>query len=219
MQAPVKHIIHNQTFWISPQRCLYWEEEKALILSDLHLGKTGHFRKHGIAVPQKIFIEDMQRLMEQIGYFKPQRIIAVGDLFHSDANKEMDLFLKWRQDIPGIEFILVKGNHDILKPEWYQRADIKVYEGQWRLGNIHFVHDPEEMEEKAGESNYIFSGHLHPGIRFEGTAKQSLEFPCFHFTSTNGVLPAFSKFSGLATVRAKKHDHVFAIVDGKILSL
>ncbi|MBV9986456.1 MAG: ligase-associated DNA damage response endonuclease PdeM [Chitinophagaceae bacterium] len=218
MQLPVKHIIHNQTFWLSPQRCLYWEEEKALILSDLHLGKTGHFRKHGIAVPQRIFIEDMQRLMEQIGYFKPQRIIAVGDLFHSDANKEMDLFLKWRRDIPGIEFILVKGNHDILKPEWYQLAGIQVYQGQWKLGNIHFVHDPEEMEE-SGEYTYIFSGHLHPGIRFEGAAKQSLQFPCFHFTSTNAVLPAFSKFSGLASVRAKKHDHVFAIVDGKILPL
>ena len=30
---------------------MFWEEEKALIVSDLHFGKTGHFRKSGIAVP------------------------------------------------------------------------------------------------------------------------------------------------------------------------
>jgi DNA ligase-associated metallophosphoesterase len=219
LQAPVKHTILGQHFWLSPNRCIFWEEQKALILSDLHLGKTGHFRKHGIAVPQKVFLEDMQRLVDQIAYFKPARIIAVGDLFHSEANREMELFQRWRNDLPGIEFLLIKGNHDILEDSWYERAGIKVYHGQWQLGNIHFVHDPEEIEMTVTTDQYVFSGHLHPGIRFEGVGKQSLYFPCFHFTSTNAILPAFSKFSGHASVRAKKHDKVFAIVDGKIISV
>jgi DNA ligase-associated metallophosphoesterase len=219
MQAPTKHSIHNQTFWLSPQRCIFWEEQQALILSDLHLGKTGHFRKHGIAVPQKVFTEDMQRLVDQIAYFKPKQVIAVGDLFHSEANREMDLFLKWRHDFPSIAFILVKGNHDILKPEWYTQANIQVYPGQWKLGDIHFVHDPEEMDMLSEEVKYIFSGHLHPGIYFHGAGKQSLQFPCFHFSHTNAILPAFSKFSGMASIRATKQDYVFAIVDGKIISL
>ena len=96
MNAPLQYVIQNNTFWLSAQRCLFWEEEKTLILSDLHLGKTGHFRKHGIAVPQNIFIEDLQRLVGQIAHYKPVKIIAVGDLFHSQANKELDLFLKWK---------------------------------------------------------------------------------------------------------------------------
>ena len=218
MNAPVKHIIQNNTFWLSAQCCLYWEEEQALILSDLHLGKTGHFRKHGIAVPQNIFTEDLQRLIDQITYFKPKQVIAVGDLFHSESNKELDLFLKWRNDLAGIQFILVKGNHDILKPEWYEKASIQVFHGQWAIGNIHFVHDQEDIEETK-DAAYIFSGHLHPGIRFNGVGKQSLQFPCFHFSKTNATLPAFSKFSGLATVTAKKTDFVYAIVDGKVVSL
>jgi DNA ligase-associated metallophosphoesterase len=219
MEAPVKHIIHDQTFWVSPHRCLYWEEQNALIMSDLHLGKTGHFRKHGIAVPQKVFIEDMQRLVTLISHFKPRRIIAVGDLFHSEANREMDLFLKWRNDIPGIEFILVKGNHDILKDEWYANAGISVYHGQWKLGCIHFVHDPAEMETSSEEVRYVFSGHVHPGVCFDGIGTQRLRFPCFHFGDSGAVLPAFSNFSGLSTVRAKKKDFVYAIVDGKILAV
>ena len=103
MTLPVLYIIQNNHFWLSPQRCVFWEEEQALILSDLHFGKTGHFRKHGIAVPQTVFQEDMQRLVEQIAYFKPKQIIAVGDLFHSRANKEMDLFIKWRNDFSKID--------------------------------------------------------------------------------------------------------------------
>lgn len=39
MQQPLKHIIHKNTFWLSAERCMYWEEEKALIVADLHLEK------------------------------------------------------------------------------------------------------------------------------------------------------------------------------------
>jgi DNA ligase-associated metallophosphoesterase len=219
MNAPVKHIIQNNTFWLSAQRCVFWEEEKALILSDLHLGKTGHFRKHGIAVPQAVFTEDMQRLIEQIAYFNPTRIIAVGDLFHSKANKEHDLFLKWRNDFPSIEFILVRGNHDILEKEWYETAAIKVHEGCYAVNQFGFMHDPEDCLPEEHAMTFVFSGHLHPGIHVTGIGKQSLSFPCFYFTAETAILPAFSKFSGLAMIRPKKKDHVFAIIDQKVVAL
>jgi metallophosphoesterase superfamily enzyme len=113
------------------------------------LGKTGHFRKHGIAVPQAVFIEDLQRLVEQLIHFKAKKIIAVGDLFHSKANKEMDLFLKWRNDLPGLEFILVRGNHDILQKEWYENAGIQVKEGVYAVRDFSFLHDPSEVPEET----------------------------------------------------------------------
>jgi metallophosphoesterase superfamily enzyme len=115
MQAPVQHLLFGQTFWLSAQRCLFWEEQKALIVSDLHLGKTGHFRKAGIAVPQSVYKEDLQRLLDLLHHFNPDRLIVVGDLFHSVANKELELFQRWRLDFSGLKITLVKGNHDILK--------------------------------------------------------------------------------------------------------
>ena len=63
MQAPILHTIQEQHFWLSAHRAIFWEEQKALILSDLHFGKTGHFRKAGIAVPQQVYKEDLQRLI------------------------------------------------------------------------------------------------------------------------------------------------------------
>ena len=69
MQNPVRHILRNNTFWVSPERSLFWEEENTLIIADMHLGKSGHFRKAGIAVPQSIYKADLQRLMSQLSTF------------------------------------------------------------------------------------------------------------------------------------------------------
>src|ERR1044072_3966761 len=119
MQAPVSYKLLRQQLWLSAHRCVFWEEESALIVSDLHFGKTGHFRKSGIAVPQNIYKEDLQRLITQLLYFKPAQLIIVGDLFHSTANKELEFFKKWRSDFNQLHIQLVKGNHDILKNDWY----------------------------------------------------------------------------------------------------
>ena len=141
MQAAEKLILHQQTLWLSPERCIYWEEQNALIVSDLHFGKTGHFRKSGIPVPQNIYKEDLQRLVNQIQHFKPSQLIVVGDLFHSVANKELELFLKWRNDFTSLHIQLIKGNHDILKKEWYNAANIMVTKDHLSIANFCFVHD------------------------------------------------------------------------------
>jgi uncharacterized protein len=49
--------------------------------------------------------------------------------------------------------------------------------------------------------------------------RQSLQFPCFHFTKNYCVLPAFSRFTGLALIDAAKNENVFAIVENKIVQL
>ncbi len=119
MRASEKFLLHNQTLWLTSDRCIYWEEQQSLIVSDTHFGKTGHFRKSGIGVPQNVYKEDLQRLVNLFQYFKPQQLIVVGDLFHSTINRELEFFQKWRNDFHQLHIELVKGNHDILKKDWY----------------------------------------------------------------------------------------------------
>ena len=214
MEAPIQHKIKEQTFWLSATRTIFWEEQQALILSDLHFGKTGHFRKAGIAVPQSVYKEDLQRLVNLIQYFKPKQIIAVGDLFHSKINRELDLFKRWRENFANLDFVLVKGNHDILKPEWYQDAAISVM-NELLVNNILFVHDNCE----ARDDVFTFCGHIHPGIIINGLGKQSLRFPCFYFTKEQCILPAYSKFTGMATINPSPSDSVYAIVQDSIIKL
>ena len=119
MSTYLSHIIGNDHLILSAERTLFWENENTLIVADLHVGKTGHFRKAGIGVPQQVYKDDLHRLLAQILFFKAERLIIVGDLTHSVANKEMDLFRKWRKDFPSLDVHLVKGNHDILDDKWY----------------------------------------------------------------------------------------------------
>ncbi len=65
--------------------------------------------------------------MAQLQHFSPRQLLVVGDLFHSVANKELDLFRKWRNDLPDLSIQLVKGNHDILKDDWYANAGISIF--------------------------------------------------------------------------------------------
>lgn len=219
MFVPTKHIILNEHFWISPHRALFWEEEQCLILSDLHFGKTGHFRKNGIPVPQAVYQKDLQKFVDLLQYFQPKQVIAVGDLFHSTANRELELFLKWRADFPNLSFTLIKGNHDVLSTSFYTAANIEVKQNCWQYNEqFCFVHDLCDVK-TLDANRFYFSGHIHPGIKIEGIAKQKIMLPCFYHSGNSMILPAFSEFTGLYNIRPKRNDHIFAIVENKILPL
>ncbi len=215
MQVPLLHKIHDQNLWLSAQRSIFWEEQKALIVSDLHFGKTGHFRKSGIAVPQNVYKEDLQRLVSLLHYFKPQQLLVVGDFFHSHANVELDWFKKWRADFASLPIVLIKGNHDILKDAWYKEADIEVIDKELQLHSFLFTHDKCETAKDV----YTFCGHIHPGIYLQGLGKQSLRLPCFYFAKDHCILPAFSKFTGTALIEPASNENVFAIVENKLLQM
>ena len=71
------------------QRSIYWQAQNALIFSDLHSGKSAHFRKHGMAIPSCLHYNDLERLQFLIKHYKPKQIIIVGDLIHAACNKEV----------------------------------------------------------------------------------------------------------------------------------
>lgn len=216
MKGLTHHSIAGQSLWLTPQRAIYWESEKALLVSDCHLGKTGHFRKEGIAVPQAVYKEDLERLVHLVQYFKVDRLIVVGDLFHSKDNKELNLFRKWRADLSGLDIHLVRGNHDILEDAWYAEANIQVHEGTWEMGGLSFNHHPPEA---PNGGRYLLTGHLHPSVTMYGAGKQALSFPCYYFGPHYAILPAFGRFTGTARVRAREGDQLFAIVNQEIIHL
>lgn len=214
MSGLLSHIIGEDHFVLSSERVIYWENEKTLITADLHVGKSGHFRKSGIGVPQSIYKDDLHRLLAQLLFFKAERLIIVGDLSHSQANKELDLFRKWRLDFPSLDVHLAKGNHDILDDIWYQEADIQVHQEPMAIKQFRFVHDPVDRED---DHHYYFSGHVHPALQVKGKGKQSLRFPCFYFGRNNAILPAFSRFTGTFTLSPQKGELAFAIVENEIV--
>lgn len=217
MATLLSHIIQDQHFILSAGRTLFWEDQRTLIVADLHVGKTGHFRKSGINVPQSVYKDDLHRLLAEILFFKAEKLIIVGDLTHSIANREMDLFRKWRKDFPLLDVHLAKGNHDILDDAWYEEAGIAVHNEPFAIDQFVFLHDITKTKEDAGSGTFSFSGHVHPAIVMRGKAKQSLRFPCFYFNQRYCILPAFSHFTGGYRVEPRKGDHVFALAEKEII--
>lgn len=160
----------------------------------------------------------MQRLLHLVQHFRAERLIITGDFFHSDENSELDFFRKWRGDIHQVEILLVKGNHDILEAERYSSAGITVHDPVYTEGPFMFCHDPEAAA-TPGAAACIFTGHIHPGIRISGAGRQSLLLPCFYFSGHLCILPAFSHFTGLVSMRRYARDRVFAIVEQQVVEL
>jgi DNA ligase-associated metallophosphoesterase len=208
------YILNQEELWLLPQKAIWYPKYQSLILSDVHLGKTGHFRKAGIAIPKEVAQEDLATLSDLIEQYSPKQIIFLGDLFHSEINNDWQWFSLWRELHHRIKIILVKGNHDILPPIVYAQLRLTVVDFL-EMGSFTFIHEPVDINSKT--ESYTISGHIHPGVCLRGKGRQFLNLPCFYFGAQQAILPAFGKFTGLAILKINATDKVFAVTPQQIM--
>ena len=207
-------VIRNQELILTNHRALFWTQESALVLSDLHLGKTAHFRKNGIALPVDLIQEDLRRLSNLILHFKPQKIIIVGDFLHAGKNSEFELFKEFKTQFPQLKIILVKGNHDRITTSHLLDLGIDELYLSYKKGELLFSHEKIE-----NTSEFVISGHLHPGVRLKLTTKKYQKLPCYIVTDHQLILPAFSSFTGLDTHEYFPNSKKYIIDDNFIMLL
>lgn len=210
MSKPIS--ILGQTFILHPLGVMFWEEEKALVISDVHLGKISHFRKHGSAIPQQAVLANFQKMNEVIELFEPSKILFLGDLFHSTLNKEWILFEAWLETISA-EVILIEGNHDIISPLRYEQLGVQTTP-ELIIGQFLLTHHPEK---RSGFFN--FSGHIHPGVAINGKGRQRIKISCFFKTSDQMIFPAFGEFTGNYILTPKPGDEVFVIAGNEVIQI
>lgn len=183
--------IQGEKLIFTDRSALFWEREKALIISDLHVGKTAHFRKNGIAVPSSVLNDDLEKLEKLISFFNAEKLIIVGDFLHAGNNSDIDIFCDWRSKFHQLEIILIKGNHDRINPEILEKACIKEMVEELFIPPFTFIHEP-----LISENKFCISGHIHPGVLLESPI-QRMKFPCYAVSGNQLILPAFSRFTGL----------------------
>ena len=61
---------------------LYWPEERALIVADLHLEKGSSYAARGVLLPPYDTAATLARLARLIARYTPRAVIALGDSFH-----------------------------------------------------------------------------------------------------------------------------------------
>ncbi|MGB5941588.1 MAG: ligase-associated DNA damage response endonuclease PdeM [Leeuwenhoekiella sp.] len=204
--------IHDNTFVLDPCGAIFWQEKDMLLIADVHLGKVGHFRKYGAAVPNVAASDNFKKLNKVADRYEAASICFLGDLFHSALNIEWKLFEKW---VGGRteKILLIAGNHDIISPLRFEALNISIY-SEAVVGPFLLTHHPEE---RAGLFN--FCGHIHPGIKLGGAGRQLLKLSCFFKTENQLILPAFGIFTGNYYLKAETGDEVFAITQEEVIQV
>ncbi len=212
-------ILGNQVLLLV-EKAIYIQDLEAILIADAHLGKATHFRKAGIPVPSHIIETEISRLKTLIENNHPKKVYFLGDLFHSHLNNEWQHFIDFIKLREEIEFILVKGNHDILPEINYHHSNFTLVEEPYKVGNFVLSHHPVNLDHTKNNPELLhIYGHLHPGIKVKGKARASFNLPCFHFQKNQLVLPAFGKFTGLANIKVKKSDKIYAIANESIIEI
>ncbi|UFS74831.1 ligase-associated DNA damage response endonuclease PdeM [Tardiphaga sp. 37S4] len=179
---------------------LYWEEQKLLVVSDLHLEKGSSYANRGVLLPPYDTIATLGRLGAVIARHDPRIVIALGDSFHdrdaherlSPANREVLSALQMRRD-----WIWISGNHDpALPPDLGGTVADEV-----AIGPITFRHEPTGA---AGE----IAGHLHPKARVS-TRGRAVERRCFASDGARAVMPAFGAYAGGLNIRDAAFARIF----------
>jgi DNA ligase-associated metallophosphoesterase len=178
----------------------FWESERLLIVSDLHLEKGSSYAARGVLLPPYDTVATLSRLSAVIARHDPRSVIALGDSFHdrkaherlSAGDREAVAALQVRRD-----WIWIAGNHDPALPR-----DIGgIVASEVAVGAIVFRHQPTGA---AGE----IAGHLHPKARVT-TRGRTMERRCFASDGMRAVMPAFGAYTGGLSIRDAAFARIF----------
>jgi uncharacterized protein len=188
---------------LDPAGALYWPEEGALVVADLHLEKGSSLAARGVLLPPYDTAATLAALARLIAHYAPRLVIALGDSFHDAGGparvRDVDrAMLETLQR--GREWLWIAGNHDP-----YRVDDIGGrFAAMLALGRLVFRHEPA-TQTPDGE----IAGHLHPVARV-ALRGRSISRRCFASDGRRIVMPAFGAYAGGLNVRDRAFAELFA---------
>jgi metallophosphoesterase superfamily enzyme len=171
--------IADVSFIADVSGALFWDAQRLLVVSDLHLEKGSSFAARGVLLPPYDTVATLGRLAAVIARYDPRMVIALGDSFH-DRDAHERLAAADRDAIAALQarrdWIWISGNHDPALP----RNLGGVVASEVAIGRIVFRHEPtcfaSDGERAVMPAFGAYAGGL--SIRDDAFAKifPSLEF-------------------------------------------
>jgi uncharacterized protein len=199
------------------ERAAYWERARTLLVADTHFGKAAAFRAAGVPVPRGTTTGSLDRLDSSLARTGATRIVFLGDFLHAREGREAEttrVVGEWRSRNAATDMVLVRGNHDVRAGDPGPEIDIRCVDGPLVEPPFVFTHKPAVSDE-----GYVVCGHVHPGARLTGPAREHSWLPCFWVRSSMTVLPAFGEFTGLGDVDVVSGDRVFVVAGESVLEV
>jgi len=181
---------------------LYWPDEGALIVADLHLEKGSSFARRGMLLPPYDTATTLALLDRVIAHHAPRLVIALGDSFHDGAGPTR-VMAQDRATLAGLQrgrdWVWIAGNHD---PDPAQGIGGE-FARSLSLGPLTFRHEPTE-----GKADGEIAGHLHPSARVTQRGR-GVTRKCFAADGHRMVMPAFGAYAGGLNIRDRAFTRVF----------
>lgn len=207
----------GETLVLLPEGALFWKQELTLLIADLHWGKAAAFRAGGIPVPAGTTSEAIRRLDMLVKRTHARRVVFLGDFLHAKAGRSRDMFRAlgdWCATLVGVDLLLVRGNHDRRAGDPPAELRILCVDAPYLAHPFIFAHHPT-----TSPDGYVLAGHVHPGVRIYGPARQAERLPCFVIGTRSGILPAFGAFTGLGIIKPAVGDRIFVIAEDRVMQL
>ncbi len=202
MSPPVTLSVNGANLVPDLAGALYWPDESALIVADLHLEKGSSFAARGLLLPPYDTAVTLALLEGMIMRYAPRLVIALGDSFH-DGRGPARVLPQDRATIAelqrGRDWVWIAGNHD---PEPAPALG-GVFANSLSLGLLTFRHEPTESA-ADGE----IAGHLHPSARVAQRGRVVTR-KCFAASERRMILPAFGAYTGGLNIRSRAFLRVF----------
>jgi DNA ligase-associated metallophosphoesterase len=181
-------------FLADPSGALYWPDEGALIVADLHLEKGSAFAKRGMLLPPYDTAATLARLARLIARWTPRLVIALGDSFH-DADGHARMAASDRVALAALQrsrdWLWIAGNHDPHPAPTLGGSAAALL----TVGSLVFRHEPSPTP-CDGE----IAGHLHPAARV-ALRGRAIRRHCFAADGHRIVMPAFGAYAGGLNIR------------------
>jgi DNA ligase-associated metallophosphoesterase len=204
------------------EKAVYLPDHRALLVSDVHLGKAETFQHYGIPIPAIVNGVTLERLTQLCDRTQATRLIILGDLFHARAGLVPEVLAGWRHFLQQtkIQADLLMGNHDRPLSASLEALDLTCWSSGMTLDRLTLSHEPLPSGKTVAPDGLNICGHIHPCVQL-GQGRDRLRLSCFHWQSRSRclTLPAFGEFTGGYTVRPEPGDIVYGIADGQVIDL
>ena len=165
-------------------KSVWLEDEKILVLSDLHLGYEQYLNEQGVFLPRtqyKKVVDDLEKIFGVVGSVK--EIIILGDLKHDfgKINKQ-----EWEEVLEFLDYlkerckkiVLIKGNHDTILEPLAERKELEIKDYYVKNKKI-FLHGHKFFDKVLDKGiKEVFLGHMHPAISIRENVKREI-YKCF----------------------------------------
>jgi DNA ligase-associated metallophosphoesterase len=214
MSAPFPVRLAGEELWLLPEKALYWPEQQALLIADVHFGKAAAYRSLGQPVPQGTTARNIEVIDRLLTKLPCRQLIFLGDFLHgpgSHAAGTLDALAEWRARHIDLPVTLIRGNHDKRAGDPPVSLNIRVVSEPLLLGPFALQHEPDPHPER-----HVLAGHVHPVYRLNGRGRQRLRLACFKLGERLSLLPAFGAFTGGYSIDKDDNCRIFVIGDNEI---